>query len=145
MSLLLPDSGLLFWMLLSFGVVFAVLAKYGFPVITRMVEERKAFIDRSLSEAHEANRQLSELRRQGEQLIAEANKEQGRILRCPEGARRGTPADSAGEGGGYPRHPPPGGRALSGHCRKGGAPRARPPRGTDGPHRPHDRRTPRNW
>ncbi len=31
MSLLLPDSGLLFWMLLSFGVVFVVLAKYGFP------------------------------------------------------------------------------------------------------------------
>lgn len=81
MSLLLPDSGLLFWMLLSFGVVFAVLAKYGFPVITRMVEERKAFIDRSLSEAHEANRQLAQLRQQGEQLIAEANKEQGRILR----------------------------------------------------------------
>ena len=38
MSLLLPDSGLLFWMLLSFGVVFVVLAKYGFPVI-RCVEE----------------------------------------------------------------------------------------------------------
>ena len=42
MGLLLPESGLLFWMLLSFGVVFAVLAKYGFPVITRMVEERRA-------------------------------------------------------------------------------------------------------
>ena len=40
MSLLLPDSGLLFWMLLSFGVVFVVLAKYGFPVITKMVEGR---------------------------------------------------------------------------------------------------------
>ena len=40
MSLLLPDSGLLFWMLLSFGVVFVVLAKYGFPVITKMVEAR---------------------------------------------------------------------------------------------------------
>ena len=41
MSLLLPDSGLLFWMLLSFGVVFVVLAKYGFPVITKMVEEHQ--------------------------------------------------------------------------------------------------------
>ena len=38
MSLLLPDSGLLFWMLLSFGVVFVVLAKYGFPVRS---EERR--------------------------------------------------------------------------------------------------------
>ena len=39
MSLLLPDSGLLFWMFLSFGIVFVILAKYGFPVIIKMVEE----------------------------------------------------------------------------------------------------------
>ncbi len=30
MSLLLPDSGLLFWMLLSFGVVFVVLGQVRF-------------------------------------------------------------------------------------------------------------------
>ena len=48
MSLLLPDSGLIFWMLLSFGIVFAVLAKYGFPVIIKMVEGRKTYIDESL-------------------------------------------------------------------------------------------------
>ena len=41
MSLLLPDSGLLFWMFLSFGIVFVILAKYGFPVIIKMVEGRK--------------------------------------------------------------------------------------------------------
>ena len=44
MSLLMPDSGLIFWMLLSFGVVFFVLAKFGFPVITQMVEKRKEYI-----------------------------------------------------------------------------------------------------
>ena len=44
MSLLVPDSGLLFWMLLSFGIVFFVLAKYGFPVIVKMVNERKEYI-----------------------------------------------------------------------------------------------------
>ena len=45
MSLLLPDAGLLFWMLISFGVVFIILAKWGFPVIVKMVNERKEFID----------------------------------------------------------------------------------------------------
>ena len=59
MGLLLPESGLLFWMLLSFGVVFAVLAKYGFPVITRMVEERRAYVEQSLQAAQEANDQLA--------------------------------------------------------------------------------------
>ena len=53
MSLLVPDSGLLFWMLLSFGIVFFVLAKYGFPVIVKMVNERKEYIDRSLVVAKE--------------------------------------------------------------------------------------------
>ena len=55
MSLLVPDSCLLFWMLLSFGIVFFVLAKYGFPVIVKMVNERKEYIDRSLVVAKEAN------------------------------------------------------------------------------------------
>ena len=39
MGLLQPESGLLFWMVISFGVVFVLLAKFGFPVITRMVED----------------------------------------------------------------------------------------------------------
>lgn len=81
MSLLLPDSGLLFWMLLSFGIVLAVLAKYGFPVITKMVENRKTYIDQSLEVAKEANAQLAKLKIESEALVAAANKEQGRILR----------------------------------------------------------------
>ena len=81
MSLLLPDSGLLFWMFLSFGIVFVVLAKYGFPIIVKMVEGRKTYIDQSLEGAREANAQLSKLKEQGEALVVAANKEQGRILK----------------------------------------------------------------
>ena len=81
MSLLLPDSGLLFWMFLSFGIVFVVLAKYGFPIIVKMVEGRKTYIDQSLEVAREANAQLTKLKEQGEALVVAANKEQGRILK----------------------------------------------------------------
>lgn len=81
MSLLLPDSGLLFWMFLSFGIVFAILAKYGFPIIVKMVEDRKAYIDQSLEVAKEANARLTELKEQSDALVTAANKEQGRILR----------------------------------------------------------------
>ena len=81
MSLLLPDSGLLFWMFLSFGIVFVVLAKYGFPIIVKMVEGRKTYIDQSLEVARAANAQLSKLKEQGEALVVAANKEQGRILK----------------------------------------------------------------
>ena len=81
MSLLLPDSGLLFWMLLSFLVVFVILAKYGFPVIVKMVEERKAYIDHSMQVAQEANEKFSKLKEETQALITAANKEQGRIVR----------------------------------------------------------------
>jgi len=80
MSLLVPDSGLLFWMLLSFGVVFFVLAKYGFPVITKMVDERKEYIDQSLDAAREATTQLATIKTQSEAILLEARKEQVNIL-----------------------------------------------------------------
>ena len=60
-AILTPDLGLLFWMLLAFAVVFFVLAKYGFPAITGMVEERKKYIDESLKKAHEASERLENL------------------------------------------------------------------------------------
>ena len=87
MSLLMPDSGLLFWMLLSFGIVFLVLAKFGFPIITKMVDERKQYIDHSLIVAKEANEQLANNKAEGESILAKANEEQVRILKEATEAR----------------------------------------------------------
>jgi len=80
MSLLTPDSGLLFWMLISFGIVFFILARYGFPVVTKMVERRKEYIDKSLNAAKEANRQLAEIKVEAEALMTKAQEEKTRIL-----------------------------------------------------------------
>ena len=80
MGLLTPDPGLLFWMIIVFGVVFFVLAKYSFPVIIKMVEDRKAYIDNSLKAAREANEQLANVKAEGEKVLAQAHEEQARIL-----------------------------------------------------------------
>ena len=72
MSLLLPDTGLLFWMLLSFGIVFFVLAKFGFPAITDMVDKRNEYIEKSLENAREANEKLAVVKAEGEAMLAEA-------------------------------------------------------------------------
>lgn len=80
MGLLLPETGLLFWMLLSFIVVFAVLAKFGFPVITRMVEERREYVEQSLQAAKEANDQLVQVKSQSEALLQSAREQQMKIL-----------------------------------------------------------------
>jgi len=81
MSLLTPDPGLLFWMLLSFGIVFFILAKFGFPVIVKMVEERKAFIDQSLEAAKQANERLKGIQEEGERILNEARDERMHILK----------------------------------------------------------------
>ena len=80
MGLLLPETGLLFWMLISFIVVFAVLAKFGFPVITRMVEERREYVEQSLQAAKEANDQLAQVKSQSEALLQSAREQQMKIL-----------------------------------------------------------------
>lgn len=87
MSFLVPETGLLFWMLLAFGVVFFVLYKYGFPVITSMIDERKRFIDDALQNAKKANEQLAGIQRRGDELLKSAHDEQARIIRDAVAAR----------------------------------------------------------
>lgn len=80
MSLLTPDSGLLFWMVLSFGIVLIILSKYGFPIIIKAIENRKAFIENSLETARKANEQLANIQLEGEKIIADAKEKQNAIL-----------------------------------------------------------------
>ena len=81
MDLLIPSTGLLFWMSLTFLVVLGILWKFGFPVITNMVAERKAFIDDSLRKAHEANERLANIQKESESILQEAREKQAQILK----------------------------------------------------------------
>lgn len=80
MGLLQPESGLLFWMTLAFGAVFLLLAKFGFPVINKALEERKQYIDSSLVAAHEARRRLSDVEAESRRLRMEAEAERTALL-----------------------------------------------------------------
>jgi len=85
--LLKPDLGLLFWMLISFGIVFFILAKFGFPVIVKMVDERKAFIDKSLEAAKAANERLAGIQEESERILKQTRDEEIRILKEAKEAR----------------------------------------------------------
>jgi len=80
MALLLPDSGLLFWMLLSFGIIVFILAIFGFPVIIKMVEDRKAYIDESLLSAQKAYDDLAKVKDESLLILDNARKEHIKIL-----------------------------------------------------------------
>ena len=68
-------------MLLAFLVVFGILAKYGFPAITNMVDERNRYIDESLRKAHEAQERLANIEKEGESILQEAREKQAQILK----------------------------------------------------------------
>ncbi len=80
MFLLTPDSGLIFWMLIAFGVVFFVLAKFGWPVITKMIDSRKQYIDESLENARKANERLAQLQEETAKMLKQAQEQQSKIL-----------------------------------------------------------------
>ena len=81
MSLITPDFGLIFWMTLIFAILLFLLAKFGFPVITKSVRERSEHIDESLRKAQEAEQRLANLADEQKALIAKAQAESSRILK----------------------------------------------------------------
>ena len=81
MDLLIPSTGLLFWMCITFFVVLGILWWKGFPVIVSMVNERKQFIDDSLRKAEEANERLANIQKEGESILREAREKQAVLLK----------------------------------------------------------------
>lgn len=67
-------------MVIIFGIVFFILAKFGFPVITKMVNERTESINKSLAMAEEARGELANLNKEQAELLLQAKKERARIM-----------------------------------------------------------------
>lgn len=68
-------------MLVVFGIVFFILARYGFPAIVAMLDERKRLIDESVRSAKEANERLVAINAESEAILKSARDEQARLLR----------------------------------------------------------------
>lgn len=67
-------------MLLSFLIVFGALAKFGFPVITGMVEKRRAHIEESLAAADEARRRLEGVEEEAQKMMEDATRRSKELL-----------------------------------------------------------------
>lgn len=80
MNLMLPDSGLLFWMTIIFVIVFLLLAKFGFPVITNMVEKRTRRIEDALAAARKAEEAIAHLSEEQERIVAQTKAQQAKML-----------------------------------------------------------------
>lgn len=87
MFLVTPDTGLIIWMTLIFGIVFFILAKWGLPAITGAVDKRNSRIDESLKKAAEAEERMRNLAKEQSDLIEQTRQEQNRLLKEASNAK----------------------------------------------------------
>lgn len=81
MELFTPDLGLVFWMFIAFIVLFIVLAKFGWPVILKNMDERADTIDKGVEYAQQAKQQLDHAREEAQKYMEEAQTKQAEMLR----------------------------------------------------------------
>jgi F-type H+-transporting ATPase subunit b len=81
MELFTPDFGLVFWMFVAFILLFLVLAKWGWPVIVKMMDQRANTIDQGVEDARKAKEQLDNARAEAQKYVKEAQARQADMLR----------------------------------------------------------------
>ena len=80
MQLVTPDIGLLFWMLVTFLIVFFILKKFAWKPILDMLQEREQSIEQALRTAEKAKTAIEKLQAENERIINEAYAEREKIF-----------------------------------------------------------------
>ncbi len=81
MSLVTPDIGLLFWMCLSFGIVFLLLRKYAWKPILSSVKVRESSIESALNEAKLMREDMAKMSAGNEELMRQAREDREVLLK----------------------------------------------------------------
>ncbi len=81
MELVKPAFGLLFWMLISFSIVFFILKKYAWAPILKMLKEREDGIQMALDAAKKAKEEMAALKSGNERILTEARAERDALIK----------------------------------------------------------------
>lgn len=97
MELFTPDFGLIFWMFLSFAVLFFILWKFAWPAITKMIDQRADLIDKGVEYAQQAKLDLEHAQEKADEVMQQAHKQQSDILREAERMKTQIVEEARGE------------------------------------------------
>lgn len=81
MQLVTPDIGLIFWMLVSFLIVFFILKKFAWKPILNMLRSREDTIEQALEAAEKAKSEMEKLKADNRKILEEARAEREKIFR----------------------------------------------------------------
>ena len=80
-SLLSPNVGLAFWLLIAFGLLFFILSKFAFPAILGGLKEREQTIEEAMTRAERALADAKKLQADNEVARRDAERQAQSILR----------------------------------------------------------------
>ena len=80
MSLITPDFGLFFWMLIAFGLVVFVLGKFAWKPILKGLKGREDSIADALNRAKQAQEEVIQLQAKQEEMAAAAQADRDRMV-----------------------------------------------------------------
>ena len=80
MELIKPSFGLIFWMLIGFGILFFILAKFAWPIISNGIASRNKKIADQLTEAAKIHEEMQSLNKRHEEMLVQAKTERDDIL-----------------------------------------------------------------
>ncbi|MCD6067273.1 MAG: synthase subunit [Bacteroidetes bacterium] len=81
MELVTPALGLVFWMLVTFAIIFLLLKKFAWKPILKMIKAREDSIDGAIKAAEKAREEMKELQAGNERILAEARAERETMMK----------------------------------------------------------------
>lgn len=81
MGLMIPDTGLVIWMLITFLIVLFLLTKFAWKPIMKAIRDREKSIEDALASAENAKAEMNNLKAENEKILQEARNERDRMIK----------------------------------------------------------------
>lgn len=81
MGLILPDTGLVIWMSITFLIVLFILKKFAWKPILQGIHDRESSIENALKAAENAKAEVANLKAENERILADARAERDNMIR----------------------------------------------------------------
>ena len=94
MELVQPAIGLVFWMLVSFGIILFVLKKFAWKPILNILKTREESIQNALNDAESARKEMANFRNESERIINEARIERDNLIKDARDAKEAIISDA---------------------------------------------------
>src|ERR1044072_4874164 len=97
MGLMIPETGLVIWMLITFLILLFLLRKFAWKPILGMIKDREKSIEDALSSAENAKAEMNNLKAENEKILQAARNERDAMIKEAREIREQMIAEAKGK------------------------------------------------